>query len=219
MDIKLFLLLALIGIFLASCDCKEDKYGEILELEVPITTYPMKDTFNVGDTLWIEANFEKDVSLYNSSNTIRLDSFNFFTEMAISEISGTTELFGIFVDTVVEIGKLSFLPLATAAVYPIQYEEDADTYRFKAGLILTSKGLFLISIITPSFLYEEEYNHPALFSCGHNKRDKIEVYYYNQSTNETTYNNLFLQTNVQYLKDLLTYEKYANSASITIRVQ
>ena len=88
-----FLLFSALAFYIIACECTEDKFGEALELNVPINTYPNKDTFNIGDTLWVEADFSKDIDVRNNANSIHLDSFNFFTEMAISEISDTTELF------------------------------------------------------------------------------------------------------------------------------
>ena len=220
MDLKLSLFLVLIGIFLASCECKGDKYGEILELEVPITTYPMKDTFNVGDTLWIEANFDKEIHLHNSSNTIRIDSFNFFTEFSIAEISDTTENYNVDFDTIVKIGRMEYLPLQTAVVYPIIFVEDVNHYRFKAGIIINTTGLFSMGFSTPSFLYQEPpYDHPVIYKCNRNRRDILEVYYNNPSTTLDAYNKLFLSTKVEYLKELVDFDRYRNGGGITIVVR
>lgn len=80
------ILVLLFPIYFQSCEeCKSDEYGEILELDIPITTFPAKDTFLFGDTLAIQANFNKEVELYNKAGTIRLDSFKFFALFGVSE--------------------------------------------------------------------------------------------------------------------------------------
>ena len=55
------IMLCALYIFFSCGKCEEDRFGEKLELIVPINTMPGQDTFSVGDTLWLEANFSKEV--------------------------------------------------------------------------------------------------------------------------------------------------------------
>ena len=138
MDIKCISIFIIIVQILQSCgECKPDKYGEFLQLVVPVTTSPAKDTFSLGDTLTIEANFSKEIEVYNTSHTIKLDSFVFFTDFGISEISGTHENYAVNIDTIVEIGKVGFVPLHDNVVaYPLKYQEDDDGYKMKFKIVL-----------------------------------------------------------------------------------
>lgn len=132
MDIKMILLVVALPHLFQSCgECKPDKYGEVLELVVPITTSPSKDTFAIGDTLTIEADFGKDVEVYNTSYTIYLDSFRFYTDFGISEISDTFENYNVSIDTLVEIGKVGYVPLQDAIAYPVRYVEDDEGYKLR----------------------------------------------------------------------------------------
>ncbi|HEY3386071.1 MAG TPA: hypothetical protein VGK46_06155, partial [Saprospiraceae bacterium] len=118
MDINYLLVLSAVYLFFSCGKCEEDQYGENLVLIVPMTTIPSEDSLSFGDTLWIDVHIDKEVSIVNSDKTIRLDSFNFFTELFISEISGTEEDYYTPIDTFVVKGKLHYLPLPTALVYP-----------------------------------------------------------------------------------------------------
>lgn len=205
--------------FLYACnECEEDQYGEHLELAIPMRTYPDQDTFQVGDTLWIEVIADKYVQVYNTNEVIRLDTFDFFLDFFISEISDTTENYNTDIDSVVLIGTMERLPLITAVVYPIQFEEDDLYYQFKAGIILKETGLFWLGLSTASFLFEYA-DHPALFTCEHDRRDRVDIYYHNSSTHKEVFDDLFLSTGVDYLIELVSYDEYRNVGSVTIVVE
>ena len=155
MDIKYaFIFLIFVQIFQSCGECKPDKYGEILELDIPITTFPSKDTFFIGDTLTIEANFSKEVELYNKSGTIRLDSFKFFALFGISEISDTLEDYAVPIDTVVEAGKVGYLPLHGALAYPLEFDEDLDGYHLEFKIVIHASGKFWLNI--SQFLHADQ---------------------------------------------------------------
>lgn len=213
------LMLCALYIFFSCGKCEEDRFGEKLELIVPINTMPGQDTFSVGDTLWIEANFSKEVEVNSLSERIRLDDFNFFTEFVISEISDTLPDYLVHIDTFVKVGRLEYLPLSTLAVYPITYVEDSDGYKFMAGVIFKEKGLFLINFNTDIGLFESpNYEHPALYTCEGNRREQVIVRYRNQSTSMENYTSLFKKTKVEYLLQLVDFEEYKNQGCITVVV-
>jgi len=197
--------------------CDEDMYGDHLELVIPMTTYPSQDTFHIGDTLWVEFSFDKNVALFNSDKTIRLDSFNFFSKFYIAEISDTIADYDVYMDTFIVKGKLEYLPLTYLTLYPITYAETADQYQFKMGVVINEPGLYYIGMDTNPDLYEF-YNHPALFTCEDNKRNRVDIYYQNSSTSQSSFDNIFKQTNVEYLRDLVGYEDYSRGGGIAIIV-
>ncbi len=222
MDTRYIMYLLLITQFFQSCDeCKPDKYGEILELVVPITTSPSKDTFAIGDTISFKANFTKEIQIYNTNNTIRLDSFDFFGLFGISEISDSFERFNINIDTIVTVGQLGYLPLYDNAVaYPVTFLENDSGYHLEFKIVLNSSGIFWIRISAASFFYDKSnYDHPALYVCDNNRRDRIDVYYENASTSFNAYNNIFLKTKVDYLLQVLDYENFQKGGGISIFVQ
>jgi hypothetical protein len=204
---------------MSGCHCEEDAYGEVLELVIPFTTYPEKDTFHVGDTIWIDTHFDKDIEILNSPKTIRLENFTFFVEFGIAEISGDTENYNIEIDTLTEIGTIGYLPLHGALAYPITIIEDDFHFSFRGAIILKTPGMFYMFFSTDGGLYEGPYyDHPKLYVCKNDRRDEVYVHYYNVSTNQADYDNYFRKTQVDYLLDLYDYERYKNLGTISFVV-
>lgn len=216
MGIK-FLFIYLIAIAVGSCTpCEDDPYGEEVIFVVPVTTSPSRDSIALGDTLWIYVYIDKEVKISSSDNTIRLDSFNFLTELFVSEISGVEEDYYSPVDTIVKNGKLDYLPLPTALAYPISYEEHPDYYLFNAGIVLKEKGIYWIGMST-HILVLEAYEHPAMYICETNRRDDVRIHYSNSSTNQKNFESIFKQTQVSYLQNV-DYEDFASVGSVAVVV-
>lgn len=221
MNTKFFLVsLFLIGTFVfTGCNnCEGDEYGSELELLVPIETTTSSETMQIGDTLWVTASIDKDVMIKDRQLSIRLDSFNFFTQMIISEISDSTENFNIDFQAIEEVGEVDVLPLVTLLSYPLKYEEEENAYRFRAGVVFSEPGLYFIRFDTLPDLYER-YEHPVMYRCENQRRTSTNVFYVNPATNPENYENVFLQTNVDYLLELMDYERYASIGSFTLRVE
>jgi hypothetical protein len=221
MDTKFLLVsLFIIGVLtLTGCkNCESDEYGAELELIVPIETTPLSETIRVGDTLWITADFDKEVMLKDRPLSIRLDDFNFFSEIGVSEITDTTENFSVDIETIEDVGQIGFLPLQTALTYPVFYQEREDSYHFRGGIVFNQEGLFFIRLNTQPLLYER-YEHPAMYQCEDKRRRSVRISYANASTNVENYENLFLQTNVDYLLELMDYERYESIGSFALRVE
>ena len=204
--------------YLSACNCKDDVFGSHLQLIVPFESFPKKDTFNVGDTIHFNFDFSKEVSVLNKPGKIRLDSFNFFTDFFIAEISGEEENYWIPIDTIVDIARMAYLPLVTAVIYPVYFLENADSYQFSAKIVLKQSGLYWMGFSTDSFLYES-YEHPSMYACKNERRYKVEVFYTNPSTSVENYNTMFLSTKVQYLPELTDYEEYSGVGAISIYVK
>ena len=165
------------------------------------------------------AHFKKEIAILNSSSTIRLEDFKFFTEIGIAEISGENENFNVKIDTLTFIGKMGYLPLHGALVYPLTYVEDFEFYTFKGAIILKSSGLMHLAFSTDGSLYEAPfYDHPKLYVCKDDRRDRVNVHYDNPSTSHANYEEFFRQTQVDYLLDLYDYERYKNLGTISFIV-
>lgn len=222
MDTRTLIYLLIIAQFCQSCDeCKPDKYGEILELAVPVKTSPAQDTFRIGDTLTIESNFDKDIEIYNTSYTIKLDSFTFFGLFGISEVTDTIENYDFNIDTIVEIGQVDYLPLYDNVIaYPVKYFEDQTGYHLAFKVVLKARGMFWVRMVSANFFYEESnYDHPALYTCESNRRDRIELYFQNPNTSIENYNEVFRKTKVKYLLESVDFDSFQKGGGIGIIVQ
>lgn len=219
---KTLLILGLLSFVLAtistSCQCTPDKYGDRITLEIPLKIELNSDTLNGGDTVWISANFSKEVLEKRSEETILLDDFNFFTEIGIAEISDTLERFPS-VSVVERIGSVDELPLVTAIAYPIVYEESETKYKFEVGIIIpTQPGLYSIGLSSSNLLFEE-YDHPAMFQCGNDRRSVVNVNYKNDFTTRENYENIYRNTRVDYLLELISFENFQSGGAVAFYVR
>lgn len=199
------------------CNCEEDEFGRELIMEVPIRTYPSKDTFRLGDTLWIEASIEKSVKARGHDAKIHLEGFDFFTNFLLPEISGDSENYDTFVEVVEQVGTFTPFESVTTSGYEIDFVETADRYELKAGIVLYTKGLLSAQFNCLSFMYERS-NHPVVFVCGESRRDLVYVAYENTSTTQAAFDSLFLSTKVDYIHELYDYQRYRDLGAHTFVV-
>jgi hypothetical protein len=81
------LLFAIISLFLfsASCNKKKKKCSRGYVLEHPVSVYPIKESYNIGDTIWFEMNFPDVFNAWVTNNysgekfyeNIQLKNFDF----------------------------------------------------------------------------------------------------------------------------------------------
>ena len=198
--------------------CEGDEFGIRMKLIVPINTFPAQDTFFIGDTLWIEANIDKYVEVENHTGKIFLEGFNFFTTLIISEISDATENFAPEIEIIEQIGQVEILNLPTAMVYPLFYVESDPFYNFKAGVVFNEIGRYYLSFDTEPDLYKN-YEHPAMYRCESVRRLSVEVSYTNTSTSQEAYSDVFLDTDVDYLIELMDFSRYSSIGAHTFIVR
>lgn len=207
-----------IAIIITGCRCTPDIYGDNILLEVPIVIQLNADTLSSGDTIWISADFSKDVIEKKSGSPIFLDNFQFFTTIGISEISDTIERYPS-ISITEQVGSVSQLMVPTAVAYPISYEESETKYEFKAGIIVPEQpGLYSIGLSSSNLLFEE-YDHPAMFQCGNDHRSVVNVNYKNDFTTRENYENIYRNTRVDYLLELISFENFQAGGAVAFYVR
>ena len=213
----LFFCSFLISILLSSCFCKEDMWGDELIMILPINTTPPESTFSIGDTLWIKANITKNVEVLNSQNTVFADSFEFFTDIGVSEISSENQEYDINIDVISEIGTLTKRDLPTAVLYNVEYLELETEYQLLAGIVFNDPGtyFFRFSILADKFEYVD---HPLLYKCKQERRSTVTTYFSNLATNFSDYENIFLNSPVENIESTYPYELYGQLGSHTFIV-
>ena len=211
MDTKIFNLVLFACLIFTGC-CQEDTFGDHVNWIVPVRTSPIQDTMLVGDTISIHINIAKDVQVDGSGETMYLENFNFFSEFTFNEISDTPQVAYPDLQIMEDIGSLSVLQLNTALVYPITFEESEFKYEARFRVIVPSKGLFSLGFNTDPGLFES-YDHAATYSCGKNKRTKMQVYYRNDASSQANYQDVFRKTKLWYLLELVDFENYRNGGT------
>lgn len=203
---------------LSGCQCKPDAYGDTVLFEVPFTVEVPGDTINGGDSIRIFADFSKNVLERNSGLNILLEDFDFFTEIGFAEISGETER-SVLPGFVVIEGEVDTLPLVTSVSYPITYNDLGDRCMFEAYMIVPEQsGLYIVGINTNGRLYED-YRHPALVQCGNDRRSTVDVYYNNENSTVENYENIYLQTQVDYLPGIVTLDVFQRGGAVAFYVR
>lgn len=153
------LLFAIISLFLlsASCKKKQNKCSRGYDLEHPVSVYPIKESYNIGDTLWFEMNFSNIFNALVTNNysgekfheNIQLKNFDFrrtflsFIALADSSQNVTGQSKSKWdesFDPIYIIGNI-IQELPDGPEYRLIYQN--DTYLLKIGMILKKSGVFL----------------------------------------------------------------------------
>ena len=215
-DLIVSLLLGLVVSTLISCSCKEDLYGENLDLIVPIQSNPNSTTFQIGDTIYWEADFSKEVEVKGHSQPIFLEGFDFFSTFTISEISSEEQVdFNRQITVVQGVGEIGVVN-STQNSYPVRFRETDDAYQLSFGVVLLEEGLYTAGL--ESYALPRDFNHPAAYSCGNRRRGDITIRFQNTSTDRQVFDTLYLSTPNPDLQELVDFERYRDYGGITFRV-
>ncbi|MFK8162730.1 MAG: hypothetical protein AB8H12_09735 [Lewinella sp.] len=211
---KVFLLLPIFLLFLGCPPCEPDEFGEEMILNIPMDFGSDTPVFYVGDTLWIESRFSKDVEVLGHENRIFLEDFRFFSYLYITEISQREARFFVSRNVIEKIGAITISSLNT---YNMEFEESDEEYALRAGIVLEIPGNYNAGT-GMDVNARSGYRHPSFFSCEDNRRSFVGTVHENMFTsreNLELYNEL---NNVVIEGFVQTYEGYEQSASFTFQV-
>jgi hypothetical protein len=151
----LFITLSLI-LFSASCK-KNKKCSRDYYLEHPVSIYPVKDSYSIGDTIWIEMNFSDVFTLYYPNTQNTNEYFSTTAQLKDFDFNRNYLSFSKLVDSSVNLnGQFDdvweyFTPLLANGTiiyshhdgpeYKLSY--DNNQYQFKIGLIFNQIGKFI----------------------------------------------------------------------------
>jgi hypothetical protein len=158
-----YLVLIIVVLVFTSCKPRKKKCSRDYDLEHPVSVYPIKESYNIGDTIWFEMNFS---DVFNSLVTInysgekfyesiQLENFDFrrtflpFYDLADSSKRVSEQVKGKWdesFDPVYVTGSI-VQELPDGPEYKLIYQNNA--YLLKIGMILKKSGVFLCN---PFFL-------------------------------------------------------------------
>jgi hypothetical protein len=82
------ILLLLAGILAFRCDPEGPDTEQYINLEIPLAIRPQQDTFQLGDTLWLEADFPDSLQDFYSREWIYIGpGFEFFTDIILMKLN------------------------------------------------------------------------------------------------------------------------------------
>ncbi len=145
MDIKLisfvFILLSL-----QSCISKECKDAPNLDFELLVNYFPVQDTFNVGDTLYIQSEFSD--MLYDPGRGIvqEVVDFNLYTNISFSiTVDGERIPINLQDEQIINIDVEYVLRAYSdnsEGLLIDKHQYDEETYSFSFGIILNKTGTY-----------------------------------------------------------------------------
>jgi hypothetical protein len=209
----LLLLATLCVLFASSCECEEDEFGEVLRMEIPVNVGANRNSFQVGDTLWINADFPKEVDVVDHQNDIELIGYNFFSTLSISEISGTDLRPYWTNDLIVETGEVIIDEFGD---YNFTFVESDDRYSVRFGVVLSILGKFSATSFTNA-VEQRGYEHPSLYTCKDNRRMNVFIDRINQFSNQENFEdfNNWRGGDGSFIQ---TFEGYSRSAMFAFQV-
>ena len=198
--------IAIIGVLLNISSCGklgkcEGKSRMDYEFVLPVTISPAKDTFRVGDTIWIENSFSNQLLNHRNGKTYEVENFNFETTMAIKDLNTVFPAVSYSKPLIITYeGKTTgnYIQSSDYEALYIDYDYKDGFYRYKAAFILDKAGFYLIDF----FSYMDG-NKVDITSCAN------ETLYMEYVTNNRGDNNYEM---IKYSKDhkfsKLTIENY-----------
>jgi hypothetical protein len=140
-----------------ACEPKKKKCSRGYVFEHPVSVYPIKESYNIGDTLWFEMNFPNVFNVLVTNNysgekfneNIQLKNFDFrrtflsFIELADSSvrvIEQARDKWDESFDPIYITGNI-IQELPDGPEYKLIYQN--NSYLLKIGIILKKSGVFL----------------------------------------------------------------------------
>ncbi len=154
----------ILSVLLMSSSCKKQKeicQWSYFTFEHPVSVYPTKESYNIGDTIWFEMNFSDifNVNVKNNINgstrneTVQLKNFDFqrnflsIFKLSDSTLNVTGQQKGKWEESFSTIYKKGNIiqELPDGPEYKLIYED--NSYKLKMGIILKKMGVFLYNPI------------------------------------------------------------------------
>ena len=142
-------LLTLTAWNLTSCrkitGCTTNQTADLYRVQIPVTLYPAKDTFKIGDTLWIEQHFADHLREEVNGLILDFTDFDFKAKAVTADLINYNDL-SMKHNQFATVGSIKSTGIA-GGVY-ITYLHENGYYKHKMGIAMTQKGLFRISMRT-----------------------------------------------------------------------
>ena len=150
----LALLAASLLLLCFSCgSCKDKNCPDFLQYQIPYTAAPIQDTFQIGDTIWMEMDFADTLTDLNGGIPNTFSNFNFKLELQCGrfDIDPPQGKAVSFMDAIPSAGEVAsrVLPISDISYFEVLPVYTDRTYRFKSAFVLKQQGTFFCTI-TPN---------------------------------------------------------------------
>jgi hypothetical protein len=131
--------------------CKDKNCPDYLQYQIPYTAAPVQDTFQLGDTIWMEMDFADTPTDLNGSVSNTFTNYNFKLELQCGrfDIDPPQGKAVSFMDAVPSVGEVEtrVLPTSEISYFEVLPEYKDYRYRFRSAFILKQSGTFFCTII------------------------------------------------------------------------
>lgn len=122
-------------------------------LEIPVSLFPVKDTFHIGDTIQVTSAFSDEIYDRNSNRFYRIKNQNFFPGTYIVRIDVTPtyyilDEFDWLVGEEFEYTPLSASDMTKGYVGEYNYSEITGMYQLSFGFIPRQAGIYFFQHVT-----------------------------------------------------------------------
>lgn len=166
-------------LLLTNCAKKECREGNLISNQInlyfvlPVKVYPLKDTFNVGDTLWIEQEFTDQLQNSQNKKYYTLHNFDFSVGYSFIDLNQTGSR------TITNPKIILYEGTYTGESSTIvSYKYQNNTYRYKAAFMPQQTGLFMLEFGST------RYKGTGVTQC---KREYYEITFYNNEQANCNY--------------------------------
>ena len=152
------IILFIVGLLLISASCKKKKKcSRSYDLEHPVSVYPIKESYNVGDTIWFEMSFS---DVFNAEITNNFTGKIFYENIQLKnfDFHRTIFHFSKLVDSTLNISGQEEEPLDEFTLIPLEgiiqylhpdaieynYSFDSGIYKFKIAVICNQLGRYVV---------------------------------------------------------------------------
>ena len=140
------------------------------EFTIPITVYPVRDTFHVGDTIWVESTVENFLVNNLDGSETNLSKLPLKFDASVDEYNQNGYVFSSQLFSYVnELGAFKFVDLGGPTYLKVSFEDvDNHARKFKVGIVINSLGTgegtfkFLMGYLRPDYEAYEVLNKKCL---------------------------------------------------------
>lgn len=108
-----------------------------VRFELPISIVPEKESYSVGDTIWVSMNLPEELTDQLSGEMISIGRYPFETGMNIIKLEDSTWSNGTYeIELIESIGEVNIFGFSFPEIVPIfDFNEDLQEQRWRFGLV------------------------------------------------------------------------------------
>lgn len=211
----LFITLLFSAMFTCTVSCvKKKKCENTYRFEFSVKVTPTKETYALGDTIWINFAYDSNNLLnLNENTTVDIGDLDLAIDFGITRFNDTIDVNGIdYFNPVIKDGDLQRVDLVGVSIYNIQFTKVEGLNQSKFGLIPNSSGDFAIEF--NSILHLQGDIKVTDTSCI----EYLEAYQFNLNNNaENGYN--FYINNIEAPYSEVSVDDYQKGGVFSFRVE